>query len=77
MYKWDADDLNVLLGNKVLTAADFVLPMGTIWGEVTHFAFLDTIPTTATGKPHGRANRWRGHNVLCHRKQKQEIILTF
>lgn len=73
MYKWDVDNLNVLLGNKVLTAAGFVLSMGTVWGEVTHFALLDTIPTTATGEPHGRANRWRGHSALCRTEQILEI----
>ncbi len=57
--------LNVLLGNKALTAAGFVLSMGTMWGEVTHFALLDALPTAA-GEPRGRTNRI----YFCQEDQK-------
>lgn len=50
MYKQDVDYLNVLLGTWVLTTVGFILSVGTMWGEVTHLALLDTLPTAA-GKP--------------------------
>lgn len=67
--------MNVLLSNKVLTAVGFVLPVGTMWGEVTHFALLDTL-ATAAGEPRGRANRRRRYAAFCHRNQKLKINIV-
>lgn len=73
-YKQDVDYLDGLLGNKVLTAAGFILSVGTMWGEVTHFALLDAL-STATGKQRGRANRRRRYTALCNRKSKMKRLI--
>lgn len=49
----------------VLTTAGFILSMRTMWGEVTHFPLLQTLPSVA-GKPWQRTGRDRGN--ICHKK---------
>lgn len=50
----------------VLTTAGFILSMRTMWGEVTHFALLNTLPSV-TGKPWGRAHR-RRRTEVCQKR---------
>lgn len=57
------------LATRALTAVSLVLPVGTMWREVAHFALLDALPA-ATGKPRRRANRRYG--ALCPRDKKNK-----
>lgn len=51
---------------KRLTAAGFVLSVGTVRGEVAHSALLDA-PAVAAGEPGVGARRRRGRAGICQR----------
>lgn len=52
-----------IFGNRVLTAAGFILPARTMWGEVTHLALINTLPT-GTGEGGGGAQKdWGQRNT--------------